>query len=241
MTKELTHRADELKDLGWVQEDIFRYVELWEYRQRWGAINLEREDRQFLRKAEAALPEITKTKSSVKKLIKDKSYYRWLSYFLGEMNKAESKFDISAESKGLWPIIIEEELRGLDYYDPVLGLPDTLKAKLLKPIREELIAKSSVSYKQDLQIFKFDFNAPLEKLEEESSKSWKPLRSDELINDKSYPIINSQGIEKFRKEVREAILPAIKDNFPSLAETNKPAPPEEWSTKSISLAKNKDS
>ena len=35
-----------------------RYVELWEYRQRWGAMNLEREDRLFLRKAEKALPAI---------------------------------------------------------------------------------------------------------------------------------------------------------------------------------------
>ena len=54
MAKELTHRADELAGLGWSAEDVNRYAELWEYRQRWGAMNLEREDRLFLRKAEAA-------------------------------------------------------------------------------------------------------------------------------------------------------------------------------------------
>ena len=54
--KELTHRADELAGLGWSAEDVDRYAELWDYRQRWGAMNLEREDRLFLRKAEAALP-----------------------------------------------------------------------------------------------------------------------------------------------------------------------------------------
>ena len=53
MAKELTHRGDELKQLGWSQQDVLRYIELWDYRQRWGAINLEREDRQFLRKAES--------------------------------------------------------------------------------------------------------------------------------------------------------------------------------------------
>ena len=54
--KSENNRAGELKELGWSAEDVRRYEELWEYRQRWGAINLERDDRQFLRKAEAALP-----------------------------------------------------------------------------------------------------------------------------------------------------------------------------------------
>ncbi|MFM1945597.1 MAG: hypothetical protein RI897_4579, partial [Verrucomicrobiota bacterium] len=51
MQKGESNRAGELKELGWSAEDVRRYEELWEYRQRWGAINLEREDRQFLRKA----------------------------------------------------------------------------------------------------------------------------------------------------------------------------------------------
>ena len=47
-------RAEELKAIGWPPEDVRRYEELWEYRQRWGAINLERDERIFLRKADAA-------------------------------------------------------------------------------------------------------------------------------------------------------------------------------------------
>lgn len=67
MAKELTHRADELQALGWSAEDVARYAELWDYRQRWGAMNLEREDRLFLRKAEAALPAIVTGKAAAKK------------------------------------------------------------------------------------------------------------------------------------------------------------------------------
>ena len=52
VSKETSHRGEELKDLGWSAPDVARYIELWEYRQRWGAMNLEREDRLFLRKAE---------------------------------------------------------------------------------------------------------------------------------------------------------------------------------------------
>ena len=41
MAQELSHRGEELKGLGWNGPDVARYVELWEYRQRWGAMNLE--------------------------------------------------------------------------------------------------------------------------------------------------------------------------------------------------------
>ena len=64
--KETSHRGDELKGLGWSEADVFRYVELWEYRQRWGAMNLEREDRLFLRKAENALPKIISGRAAAK-------------------------------------------------------------------------------------------------------------------------------------------------------------------------------
>ena len=68
MAKELTHRADELKQLGWNQEDLYKYIELWDYRQRWGSINLEREDRLFLRKADLYCQKFLKTKFQLKNL-----------------------------------------------------------------------------------------------------------------------------------------------------------------------------
>ena len=134
MTKELTHRGTELAQLGWSQNDVMRYIDLWDYRQRWGAINLEREDRQFLRKAESALPEIKTSKTSVKKPLKEKSYYCRISFFHQEMIKAENDFSLKDGSRGIWSILLEEELRLLDYFDPVLGLPDALKSKLLIPL-----------------------------------------------------------------------------------------------------------
>lgn len=45
----------ELRDLGWSESDVRQYGKLFEYRRRWGAINLERDERQFLSKADAAL------------------------------------------------------------------------------------------------------------------------------------------------------------------------------------------
>ena len=151
MAKELTHRGDELRQLGWPQHDVIRYIELWDYRQRWGAINLEREDRQFLRKAESALPEIKTSKTSIKKPLKEKSYYCRISFFLQQMNEAESGFDLSESARGIWPILLEEELRTIDYFEPVLGLPDTLKSKQLIPFRENLI--SALEKNENYQFF----------------------------------------------------------------------------------------
>lgn len=53
----------ELRSLGWPEHDVLRYEMLLEYRHRWGAINLEREERQFLSKAEAALSQHPSSKT----------------------------------------------------------------------------------------------------------------------------------------------------------------------------------
>mgnify|MGYP006158635617 CR=1 FL=1 len=46
-------KIDKPGERRWSAEEVRTYEELWEYRQRWGAINLEPEERQLLRKAEA--------------------------------------------------------------------------------------------------------------------------------------------------------------------------------------------
>jgi len=216
--KSENNRAGELKELGWSAEDVRRYEELWEYRQRWGAINLEREDRQFLRKAEAALPKIV-AKGSEKKRTQDKSHYRWLAFYLEAMQAAP----LSEGEVGAWPLVLQEELRAIDYYEPVLGLPDTLKAKELLPIREQLVAQAAASGRSA----NFDFVAPLEELKQREKTSWKPLRGDGNT-DTSYPVLSADAAEAFRQDARTRITSAIRELFPSLKDTDKPEPPADW-------------
>ncbi|WP_254965145.1 MULTISPECIES: 3'-5' exonuclease [unclassified Cyanobium] len=45
-----------LRAVGWAEQDVRRYEQLSAYRSRWGAANLDRDERRFLRSAEAALP-----------------------------------------------------------------------------------------------------------------------------------------------------------------------------------------
>jgi DNA polymerase-3 subunit epsilon len=53
----------ELRALGWPERAVLRYGQLLEYRRRWGAINLEREERQFLSQAESALSQHLSSKT----------------------------------------------------------------------------------------------------------------------------------------------------------------------------------
>lgn len=217
MAQELTHRGDELKGLGWSIPDVARYAELWEYRQRWGAINLEREDRLFLRKAENALPAILSGRAATKKSIKEKTYYRWLRFHLDAMRSAEAEMGLSEGESGAWPVLLEAELRILEHYQPVLGLPDTLKAKALAPIRESLASGVAAAG----NVKDYDFEAPLNALKEQENNRWKHLREGDG-NDRTYPLLSADGIESFRAEAHAEIHNLIRNTFPSLVETEKP-------------------
>ncbi len=228
MAKELTHRGDELKDLGWSSHDEVRYIELWDYRQRWGAINLEREDRLFLRKVEASLPEVKSSKTSIKKPLKEKSYYCRILFFLQEMLEAEKSFSASPNSKGIWSILLEEELRTLDYFQPVLGLPDTLKSKLLIPFRENIINSLKKKFNNNIKIFDFDFDKSLSTCDSIQSRNWKPLRDGISEEAKDYPVLDSEIVEECRSLIRKEIVPLIRNSFPSLSDLEKDNPPDDW-------------
>ena len=218
VSKETSHRGEELKGLGWSAPDVARYIELWEYRQRWGAMNLEREDRLFLRKAEKALPAILSGRASAKKSIQDKTYYRWLRFHYDAMLSAESEMGLAEGMRGAWPVMLEAELRILGHYEPVLGLPDTLKAKALAPVRETLASQVAATGTTKA----YDFQAPLNSLkEQEPSNRWKHLR-DVDASDHTYPLLNAESVEGFRHEAHTVIHDLIRSNFPSLSDTDKP-------------------
>jgi len=226
VAKELTHRADELQALGWSAEDVARYAELWDYRQRWGAMNLEREDRLFLRKAEAALPAIVTGKAAAKKGIREKSYYRWLQFHLDAMTQAEQGFALAEGSRGAWAILLDEELRLLDYYQPVLGLPDTLKAKAFDAVRAEMAADAVSLAADGGALQQYDFKAPLEALKAEDNNRWRHLLDQE--GPQPYPVLSGATATSFRQQVRTRLGALVRETLPSLAETEKPAPGDDW-------------
>ncbi|MCP9800012.1 hypothetical protein KBY67_04325 [Synechococcus sp. RedBA-s] len=71
-----TSRGDELRALRWSAKDVDRYEELWEYRRRWGAICIESDEREFLRRADEALAKRLSSKSSFGKVALDTPKHR---------------------------------------------------------------------------------------------------------------------------------------------------------------------
>jgi len=217
LNKELSHRSHELKALGWNQEDLSRYEDLWDYSQRWGLINLEREDRQFLKKAEKLLPKIQNKKASVKKSIEEKSYYLWLKFYLEEINNFNQSY-LPKTKFSVWTLLIEEELKLLKELKPVMGLPDTLKAKNLFANRSEIIKKAFNKYDANNNEKSLDFNDILTKTEKDVSKSWKSITEKDIKSNESYPIVDIKNVEGLRSEINQDLRKFMIQNYPSLKE-----------------------
>ena len=217
MKKETSHRSNELKTLGWNQEEIIRYEELFEYSQRWGLINLEREDRQFLKKAEKVLPKIQSKKASVRKSIEEKSYYKWLKFYLDQINQFDES-NVSSDLRSVWKIMLEEELKILNELKPVLGLPDTIKAKELSKIRSSLVESAIKDYKAISNDKTFDFNIILSTSVKDVAKNWKSIIERDPDENKRYLLVNKEFEGKISNYVNKEIARFMKEQFPSLKE-----------------------
>ena len=217
MNKELSHRSHELKALGWNQEDLSRYEDLWEYSQRWGLINLEREDRQFLKRAEKLLPKVQNKKASVKKSIEEKSYFLWLNFYLDEIN-IFNESNLPKNKYSVWNLLIEEELKLLTDLQPVMGLPDTLKAKNLFENRKILIEKAFKEYDAENNNKLFNFDQILEESEKDIGKSWKSIAEKDPEANNYYPIIDTQNVDDLRSEINIELNSFMRENYPSLKE-----------------------
>jgi hypothetical protein len=225
-------RAEELSAVGWPAEEVRRYEELWEYRRRWGAINLEREDRLFLRKAEAALPKLpTGGRGGQRKTLREKSHVRWLAFHLDAIRASGIEDSLAEGETGAWPVVLEEELRALEELQPVLGLPDTLRARAFQPERERWIEEAAGLGRT----LRFDFDAALAEAKQkgEADRGWKPLRGEGCNDPTSYPVLPGDAVEAFRTKVREQVmeltrsLPSLQDREPQAPEPQAPEPVEE--------------
>ena len=215
MNKESSHRSHELKAIGWNIEDVTRYEELWDYSQRWGLINLEREDRQFLKKAEKLIPKLQPKKTSNKKSIEEKSYYLWLNFYLNKL-KTFSNSNVPTDMLSVWEIMIEEELNLLKKLNPVMGLPDTLKAKELHKVRGILVQNSFNNYEAQNCDTLFDFEIERNSEDEVIGKSWKSLIENDSSQKDKFPILDKKNADKLRIEILKNLEEFMISNYPSL-------------------------
>ena len=120
---------------------------------------------------------------------------------------------------GAWTILLEEELRALRYYQPVLGLPDTLKAKAFEPERERWAASGAASGRVAAQEFGTTAS---------DGEPIRPLRGETLAGNSDYPVLQGTAAEAFRGTVRQEICAFTRATYPSLKDSDKPEPPDTW-------------
>ncbi|MFZ4804593.1 MAG: hypothetical protein ACOYLI_08030 [Synechococcus lacustris] len=217
MLKDEVNREDELKELGWSPEDLRRYAELWEYRKRWGAANLEREERIFLKKADNALPALSKKRGGSAadvKQVEDKLHYKWIELYKLAIQRAEQAAPLADAQEGAWTIILDEELKALKEYQPRLDMRDTLNRKSFEPCRAAWLEEAA----QLGQLQPLDVELQLETLKQELSKEWraswdKPGRREA----KQFPVLSAEQAAQFRLKVREETRRLTRELYPSVA------------------------
>ena len=150
-----------------------------------------------------------------KKTIEEKSYYLWLNFYLDEIN-IFSNSNLPKKKYGVWTLLIEEEIKLLKELKPVMGLPDTLKAKNLFENRKELINKAFSEFDAKNNDKCFNFDEVLNNSEKDVGKNWKSITEKDPEANKTFPIIESANIDKLRSAIKEDLSTYMKDNYPSL-------------------------
>ena len=137
------------------------------------------------------------------------------NFYFDEIN-IFSKSNLPKNKHGVWTLLIEEEIKLLKELQPVMGLPDTIKAKNLFENRKELINKAFSEFEAKNNDKGFNFDEALNKSEKDVGKNWKSIAEKDPDANKTFPIIESVNIEKLRSVIKEGFRTYMKDNYPSL-------------------------
>ena len=114
-------------------------------------------------------------------------------------------------------------MRALQWFEPVLGLPDTLRARAFVEERERLVAEAAAEGRS----LSFDFAAALEQAKQNGENRWKPLRGDAKAGAQDVPVLPPAAAAAFRARARQEIL-ALLRTLPSLQESETADPPDDW-------------
>ena len=60
------------------------------------------------------------------------------------------------------------------------------------------------------------------------NSSWRSPRDGDYQSNHDYQIINKSNVLEYRKKVNEKLLIFMKENLPSLVESDKSLPPNDW-------------
>jgi hypothetical protein len=216
--------AEILEFAGYTEVQIDRYFNLLDRKIRHGLSALSVNDRRFYnkcrvdadaanKKLEAQLVAARKVKISGKRPVETKEHYRWVSCYLNTLREV---VDVTVGEVSALVIILEEELRALSKYQPVLDQVDTSKRSKFRQPKKDLLdlaaAVGRVAYLDEVEVH--------ERTKQEFAEIWKD-KWDESFAAKGLgwgknAIIPDSFELEFREIVRAEMETLTREVFPSV-------------------------
>lgn len=203
---------------GYTEAQIDRYTKCMK-RKKAGTLTIA--DRRFYlqaqgdaRKAEAALEQAVKAaqtrKVSGRQPVETKLHYRWV---VAELELARGMVELApGEVSGL-VIMLEEYLRAMDKYQPVLDQIDTSKRHFFHPVERELLQIAAGLGRMGT----FDHAEFQARLKATFSDNWNPVWDERYERGAYDNAILPEGEElEFRAVVRAEMERLVRDVFPSV-------------------------
>ena len=216
--------AEILELAGYTEAQIDRYFKLLDRKIRFGLSALSVNDRRFYNKCrvdadavnnklEAQLVAACKVKISGKRSVESKEHYRWISCYLDTIREV---VDVTVGEVSALVVILEEELRALSKYQPVLDQIDTSKrSKFSQPKKDLLDLAAAVG-----RVFYLDEAEVHNRTKQEFADSWSTKWDESFAENglgwgKNAIIPDSFELE-FREIVRSEMETLTREVFPSV-------------------------
>ena len=103
---------------------------------------------------------------------------------------------------------------------------NTLKAKALDAVRSEMAADAVSLASDGGSLQQYDFKAPLDALKAQENNRWRHLLDQD--GSQPYPVLSGATATSFRQQVRTRLGALVRETLPSLADTEKPVPADDW-------------
>ena len=153
---------------------------------------------------------------STDKTITERLHYKWLEFYYKTIRMAAEHDLAGREDRAAWLILLKEELKALEDWNPILSRAHTLKRHGFLGLRAEyiMLAKYLPGTEQITLDTKID-KTRLEKHESGWQLLWE-VRKNRCAED--FPILSKEEVKKYRRSVTKETYRLTYESYPAFRE-----------------------
>jgi hypothetical protein len=218
--------AQRLEEAGYTQDQIDRYYKLLNRKTKLGLDALTVNDRRFYNKCRVdnhkmealRIKQLAAAKTRVvsgKQPVETKLHYRWIETDLALLNQLT---DLAPGEVNATAILLEEELRALRKYQPVLDQVDTSKRGKTLPVTQSMLEYARVYGR----VAMFDYDTYVQELKKafpEHTANWDVNDEKCFYRNRAYRsiVLIPDSLERgFREMVQDEMDLVVRTAFPSV-------------------------